>query len=41
MLAERTLVLATGIAASTDFCAGCFIYVRLAGAPEAREKTSD
>jgi Domain of unknown function (DUF4395) len=34
------LVLATGIAASTDFCAGCFIYLRLVGAPVARENTS-
>jgi len=34
------LVLATGVAATTDFCAGCFIHRRLIGAPVAREKTS-
>ncbi len=33
------LVLATGVAATTDFCAGCFIHRRLIGAPVAREKT--
>jgi hypothetical protein len=33
------LVLATGVAATTDFCMGCFIHRRLIGAPAAREKT--
>ena len=33
------LVLATGVAATTPFCPGCFIYERLIGAPGAREKT--
>jgi hypothetical protein len=33
------LVLATGVAATTSFCLGCFIYERLVGAPGAREKT--
>jgi hypothetical protein len=33
------LVLATGVAATTRFCPGCFIYERLIGTPGAREKT--
>jgi uncharacterized protein DUF4395 len=33
------LVLATGVAATTNFCMGCFIHWRLIGAPVARENT--
>ena len=34
------LVLATGVAATTLFCPGCFIYERLIGTPGARENST-